>query len=317
VSLRDTREMPLLVKSIAFEAPNIHSYDLRPVDGASLPAFTAGAHIDLKLESGLVRSYSLVNSQSETHRYVVAVQNDIGGRGGSRWIHENVHPGTRIRAAGPRNNFPLAEDAERSVFIAGGIGITPILSMIQRLSALRKDWKLFYCARSRSSAAFVEELQGDVSLCFDDESDGRLLDLASVVSEAVADGAHLYCCGPLPMLASFEAATAGLPPERVHTEYFKAASPPAARGGFSVVLARSAREIAVLPGKTILDALLEADIDVSFSCMEGTCGTCEVKVLEGIPDHRDLVLTRDEKEANRSMMVCCSGSRTARLVLDL
>ena len=304
------------VKSATWEAPGILSYELRALDGGELPAFTAGAHVDLSLPGGLVRSYSLINPQSERHRYVIAVQKDRASRGGSKWVHDSVRPGDVLTLDGPRNNFSLNEAAPHSIFIAGGIGITPILSMTERLSSLGRPWELVYCARTRAAAAFVERLKGAVRFNFDEEPGGKVLDIAQVVSAAPAD-AHLYCCGPNGMLAAFEAATAGLPRERVHVEYFTAKEAPATEGGFTVVLAKSRREFTVPPGKTILETLLDAGLDVAYSCREGVCGTCETKVLEGTPDHRDLILTEEEQASGGTMMICCSGSRTARLILDL
>jgi len=304
------------IKSATWEAAAITSYELRPAEGTELPPFTAGAHIDLTLPNGLIRSYSLVNRQSERHRYVIAVQKDRASRGGSKWVHENFRVGDLVSINGPRNNFPLEESAERSIFIAGGIGITPILSMMARLTELGREWELIYCARTRAVAAFVDILTGNVRFNFDEEPGGRMLDVGAVVA-AAPPNAHLYCCGPLPMLSAFEAATASLPRERVHVEYFTAKEPPAVEGGFRVLLARSGREFVVPAGKTILDTLLDAGLDVPYSCMEGVCGTCETKVLEGVPDHRDLILTEEEHAAGKSMMICCSGAKTERLVLDL
>lgn len=308
--------LQLRVKTATWQAPGIVSYELQAPDGGELPPFTAGAHVDLTLPSGLVRSYSLVNAQSERHRYVIAVQRDRASRGGSTWVHDHLRPGDVLPVNGPRNNFALNEAAESSLFIAGGIGITPMVSMTQRLTSLQKRWQLIYCARTRASAAFLDVLEGDVRLNFDEEPGGRMLDIAATV-RAASPQTHLYCCGPLPMLAAFEAATADLPRERVHVEYFTAKEPPAMGGGFSVVLAKTGRELAVPPGKTILETLLDAGLDVPYSCMEGVCGTCETRVVEGIPDHRDLILTEAEQAANKTMMICCSGCKGERLVLDL
>ncbi|MCS6920938.1 MAG: PDR/VanB family oxidoreductase [Elioraea sp.] len=311
------------VKSVTHEAQGVLSYDLRPVLGRELPAFTAGAHIDLHLPNGLVRSYSLVNPQEERHRYVIAVQLDPASRGGSRFIHETLRPGDTLPISPPRNNFPLVEDAWHSLFIAGGIGITPIWCMIQRLEALERSWELHYCTRTRQSAAFLEPLRAlgakvnvDLHFNFDQEPGGRMLDIAAVVARADPE-THLYCCGPVSMLEAFERACAERPPAYVHVEYFSARKAPAAAGGFTVVLARSGLSFAVPKGKTILDTLIDHGVDVPYSCMEGVCGTCEARVLEGVPDHRDLVLSKEEKASNRSIILCCSGSRTSRLVLDL
>lgn len=308
----------LRIQSINWEAPEILSYDLRLPGGGELPPFTAGAHIDLMLPIGLVRSYSLVNPPSERHRYRVAVQKDRGSRGGSKWIHENFRAGQVITVDGPRNNFELNESAEQSIFIAGGIGITPILSMIARLTALGRDWQLIYCTRKRSAAAFLGSLEGQpgTQVNFDEEPGGKMLDIGTIVRAAPAN-AHLYCCGPRPMLEAFEQATERLSRDRIHVEYFSAKEPPAAEGGFKVVLAKTGREVDVPAGKTILEALLDSGLAVPFSCKEGVCGTCESKVLEGTPDHRDLVLTEAEHAKNDKMMICCSGSKTAKLVLDL
>jgi vanillate O-demethylase ferredoxin subunit len=316
--------LKLRVKATTYEAQDINSYDLRLPAGGELPPFTAGAHVDLHLPNGLIRSYSLLNAEQERHRYVIAVNKDRASRGGSRYIHESLRVGDTLPVSLPRNNFPLALHASRSVLIAGGIGITPLLCMIRRLSVEGNDWQLHYGARTRQNAAFLEELkdlaracgsEARVHLSFDQETDAKMLDIASLVAGA-AD-AHLYCCGPLPMLAAFEHATAALPSERVHVEYFAARERPAASGGFQVVLAKSGRTLTVPKGKTILDALLDADVAVQYSCMEGVCSSCETRVLEGIPDHRDLVLSKEERASNKVMMVCCSGSKTDRLVLDL
>lgn len=311
------------VKAIRHEAQGVHSFELRALPGHELPAFTAGAHIDVHLPNGLVRNYSLCNAPSERHRYVIGVNRDARSRGGSQYLHETLRVGDVLTIGAPRNNFALFEDAAHTVLIAGGIGITPLWSMIQRLEELGRSWQLFYAARSRQSAAFLDELralgprvQTSLHFNFDQESDGRLLDLAAIAAGARPDS-HLYCCGPLPMLAAFEQACANLPPERVHVEYFAAKEAPSTTGGFTVELARSGRVIQVPAGKTILDAVLDAGVDAPYSCMEGVCATCETRVIEGLPEHRDLVLSPEEQAANTTMMICCSGARSPRLVLDL
>lgn len=310
--------LQLRITCATWEAPNIVSYELRPTESSELPAFTAGAHIDLTLPNGLIRSYSLLNPQSERHRYVIAVQKDRASRGGSKWVHENLRAGDIVTVNGPRNNFHVDESAGRSIFIAGGIGITPILSMVERLGALGREWELVYCARSRAGTAFLEALRRkpQVRFNFDEEPDGRMLDIAKLVQGA-PPGTHLYCCGPLPMLDAFEQATKDLPRNRVHIEYFTAKEPPALGGGFTIVLAKRGMTLAVAPGKTILDTLRDNGFDTPFSCTEGVCGTCETRVLEGVPDHRDLILTEAERASNKTILICCSGSKTERLVLDL
>ena len=315
--------MQVRVKRISFEADDINSYELVNPDGSDLAPFTAGSHIDLHLPNGMIRSYSLVNDQGERNRYVIAVNNDAASRGGSKLVHETMRVGDIIAVSLPRNNFALQEDAGHSVLIAGGIGITPLLSMIRRLEALGRSWELFYAARTRLTAAFLDELNAlrpdvhpNLHLNFDQEPEARMMDLSSIVKAALPD-AHLYCCGPVPMLEAFEAATVDRPAGHVHVEYFKAREKPAAEGGFEVKLARSNRTIAVQAGQTILDALLEAGISANYACTEGVCGTCETRVIEGNPDHRDLFLSKEEQEANKTIMICCSGSKSPTLVLDI
>jgi vanillate O-demethylase ferredoxin subunit len=311
----------LRVKRISYEAESINSYELVLPAGGNVAPFTAGSHIDLHLKNGMIRSYSLVNDQGERHRYVIAVNKDAAGRGGSSFVHDSFKAGDIVTVSMPRNNFALREDAESSLLIAGGVGITPLVSMIRRLQALGRPWKLSYAARTRPAAAFLGELgaigpDAQRHLHFDDEHGGRPLDLAAIVGDAPAS-AHLYCCGPVPMLEAFEKATAGRPAGHVHVEYFQAKQAPAVDGGFEVRLARSNRTIAVEPGKTILDAVLDAGVMANYSCSEGVCGTCETRVIEGIPDHRDLFLSPEEQAANKSIMICCSGSKSGTLVLDL
>jgi vanillate O-demethylase ferredoxin subunit len=315
--------MQVRIKRISFEAENINSYELVALTGGDLVPFTAGSHIDLHLSNGMIRSYSLVNDQSEPSRYVVAVNNDTASRGGSRFIHETLRAGDVITISHPKNNFALQESAAHSVLIAGGIGITPLLSMIRRLGTLGRSWELFYAARTCFAAAFLDELNSlrptpcaNLHVNFDHAPSGQMFDLAAIARDAPRD-AHLYCCGPVPMLEAFEAATRDRPAEQVHVEYFKAKEKPAAEGGFEVRLARSNRTIIVEAGKTILNALLDAGISVSYACSEGVCGTCETRVIEGIPDHRDLFLGKEEQAANKTMMICCSGSKSSALVLDL
>jgi tetrachlorobenzoquinone reductase len=305
------------VKAIVWETDDIKLLELRAAAGEALPPFTAGAHLDLHLPTGLVRSYSLVNAETERHRYVIGVARDRASRGGSRWLHDTVRAGDILTIGAPRNNFRLDETAPSSVLVAGGIGITPIMSMVRRLAALRAPWQLHYGARARGAAAFLDELAAfpaHVRLCFEDET--GLLDLPAIVAGALP-GSHFYGCGPPGLMAAFEAATAALPPARLHREYFTARAPASRAGGFVVELARSGRVVAVPAGKSIIEALEEAGIAAAHSCRQGVCGTCEVPVVSGIPDHRDGILTDAERAAGKTMMICCSGARSERLVLDL
>jgi vanillate O-demethylase ferredoxin subunit len=312
------------VHSITWAAEDILLFDLRPpARDLALPGFTAGAHIDLHLPGGLVRSYSLINPQGETHRYVIAVNKDSASRGGSRYLHEAARVGDCMTIGRPRNNFELAEDAPHSVLIAGGIGVTPLWCMVQRLAQLGMSWQLYYCARTRDQAAFLDEIESlgrragaRLVLNFDHEPGGKILDLQAVMHDAPRK-AHVYCCGPSAMLAAFQEASTGWPQEQIHLEYFSASTPAATSGGYTVVLARSQVTLFVKEGMTILDTLLEHGIDVPFSCAEGVCGSCETTVLDGVPDHRDVILTDTERRAGRTMMICCSGCKSKELVLDL
>lgn len=314
----------VVVSAVTSAAHGIGAWELRRPDAGELPAFTAGAHIDLHLANGLMRSYSLCNAPQERHRYVVAINKDAQSRGGSSYIHQNVKVGDRIPVSAPRNNFPLNEDATHSVFIAGGIGITPMWCMIQRLESIGRSWELYYSTRSREMCAFKQELvaleqarAGRVHFNFDQEPGGSMIDLRAVIEKASAD-THLYCCGPGGMIQAFERTAQDLhrPGSQLHVEYFTAAERPADEGGYTVVLRRSGRTVEVAPGMTILETLFQHNIEVPYSCMEGVCGQCETRVLEGIPDHRDSLLSQEERASGSMMMICCSGSKGPKLVLD-
>jgi vanillate O-demethylase ferredoxin subunit len=317
-----TEQLQLRLMNVRYVTERVSSFTFADPRGAPLPEFEAGAHIDLALPTGDLRSYSLINDAHERDRYVIAVQHAPDSRGGSRFMHETLRVGAIVNVGLPANNFPLVETAERSVLIAGGIGITPILSMARRLASLGRQWELVCCARSRADAAFSAEIEalaagsGQVArFHFDDEQNGAFLDLPELI--AAAPGAHFYCCGPAPMLDAFIDATAGLPQNHVHLERFSGNQDATAGEGFSVTLARQGRELWVPGGKTILDVLLENGIDHMHSCREGICGTCETRVLEGTPDHRDMVLSAAEQAAGQLMMVCVSRCAGKSLVLDL
>jgi vanillate O-demethylase ferredoxin subunit len=305
------------LRTIRWEAEGINSYRLEPVDGQFPPA-PAGSHIDVRLPTGLTRSYSLVQDSDATDHYEIAVQHAVDGRGGSRHIHEVWRVGELVEIGEPRNNFPLFEDAPHTIFIAGGIGITPILPMMTRLEALDRSWSLHFAASERSRAAYLHRIadRANVHLSIGNEPATGRLDMPALIGSMTA-GDHIYCCGPMRMIAAFKDLTASLPARRAHYELFAADTEVATEGGYKLELARSGRVIAVKPGETMLDALLSAGINVGFACSEGVCGTCEARVLAGRPDHRDHFLTEDEKAANRSVMVCCSGALTPSLTLDL
>ncbi len=303
---------------LAARDTNLYTFERR--DGEALPAAEAGAHLGLHLPGGIERQYSLVVADPRPRSYIVGVKKDVASRGGSKWIHENLRVGTTLIIDAPRNNFPLNENARQTLLFAGGIGITPIFCMLRRLEAIGASCELHYSCRSRADAPFLDELAGksNVHLHFDDERNGGFLPISELVSAAPA-GAHLYCCGPAPMLAAFEGAgrTAGRPPDEIHVEYFTQKYEASTSGGFAVELARSRRELQIPHGKTILQVVREAGVDVAHSCEEGVCGSCETRVLEGTPDHRDSILSDAERARGKTMMICCSGSKTPRLVLDL
>lgn len=303
--------------AIILEAEEVLSFELRPRPGDTLPDFTAGAHVDLHLPGGLVRQYSLTEV-GDGRRYVLGVARDRASRGGSRWLHDQARVGHTLTISAPRNSFPLVEDAAFSVFVAGGIGITPILAMIRRLAALGRPWRLHYAVRTRTAAAFLEPLNalgGDLRLHVDDES-GGLLDVAAVVRAAPTE-AHLYACGPAPMIAAFEAAAAGRPDDHLHVEHFGPVLAPAGGEGFEVELARSGKLLRVGPAETILEVVLAAGVNAPSSCRNGVCGSCETRVLAGTPEHRDMILSPAERASGETMMICCSRASTPRLRLDL
>jgi ferredoxin-NADP reductase len=301
-------------------ARDTNLYTFRRIDGAPLPDYRPGAHIDLHLPNGLVRQFSLVVPDSNPEKYVVGVKRDPASRGGSRYIIDEMKVGQEIKISTPRNNFPLVEDAPHVVLFAGGIGITPIWCMAQHLAALGRSWKLYYACRSRDDMAFLESLQKldskFVHLHFDNEADGKVLDLAAAIAET-PEGTHLYCCGPNPMLKAFEAAAASRPHHQIHVEYFTPKAEAATTGGFWVELARSGEEYFIPEGKKILEVLFDAGVDLDYSCELGICGACETRVISGIPDHRDSVLSEEEQASNTKVMICCAGCKTERLVLDM
>lgn len=315
------------VHTLRHEARDILSVELHAMPGESLPPFEAGAHIDLHLPGGLVRSYSLANDSRERHRYLLGVLKDKASRGGSRAVHEQLRVGTVLTISAPRNHFPLHEEAGHSVLIAGGIGITPILSMARRLQALGRSLEVIDLARSRASAAFTEDLAAlacPVHWHFDDEAGGppdlrALLTARTPATGAVSD-THFYACGPAVMLDAFEKICAELGYANAHIERFAAVEVQAAddaRQRFTVELRQSGKTFEVTPDTTLHQQLIALNANVPFSCEEGICGACETRVIEGTPDHRDMVLSAAEQASNQVMMVCVSGCKSERLVLDL
>jgi ferredoxin-NADP reductase len=291
---------------------------LQPVNDHPLPGWTAGAHVDLILDKAPTRQYSLCGPLDDHSSYRVGVLRDPNGRGSSLFVHDELQVGDVVRIRGPRNNFALVE-SPRYLFIAGGIGITPILAMIAKAEAAGADWRLVYGGRQRSSMAFLDELAvyGDRVTISPQEETG-LLDLAALLGTPEAD-TLVYCCGPEPLLAAVEANCASWPTGSLHLERFapKVMTEPVRTDSFEVVLEQSGLTLTVPPERSILDVVEEAGITVLSSCGEGTCGTCEVPLLEGEADHRDSVLTEEEQQEQTCLMVCVSRACTARLVLDL
>jgi ferredoxin-NADP reductase len=306
------------VTAIRYAARDTHLYEFTRLDGKPLPAYEPGAHIDLHLPNGLIRQYSLIEDEPEPSHYTIGVKRDPASRGGSRYVHDELRVGRTLKISAPRNNFRLLEDASHVLLLAGGIGITPIWCMVQRLSRIGRSWTLYYACRSRADMAFLHALEAmaPARFHFDEENAGKVLDVAAIVAEAPKD-AHLYCCGPTPMLKAFETATANWPREQVHVEYFTPKQEADKKGGFVVELARSGQEFVIPEGKSILQVLLDAGVDVDYSCELGICGACEQRVISGIPEHRDAILTEEEQASNTKVMICCAGCKSERLVLDL
>ena len=273
------------VTAIRYAARDTHLYEFTRPDGKPLPAYEPGAHIDLHLPNGLTRQYSLINAEPDPATYTVGIKRDPASRGGSRYVHDELRVGKTLKISAPRNNFALVESAKHVVLFAGGIGITPIWCMVQRLERLGRSWALYYACRSRSDMAFLQSLEAmaPAQFHFDDETAGKFLDVASIIAKTPKD-AHLYCCGPTPMLKAFEAATADWPREQIHVEYFTPKPQETdKKGGFVVELARSGQEFVIPEGKTILQVLLDAGVDVDYSCELGICGACEQRVISGTP----------------------------------
>lgn len=290
---------------------------MRRDGGQDLPPVAPGGSVRLTTPGGFERHYSLVNGPHAADELMIAVQLEQEGRGGSREMFA-LREGDELPVTMPTNTFDLDLSEERFVFIAGGIGITPIWSMIQHAEGMGRPWELHYGSRSAKRAAYLEELlaleeraPGRIHMSFSDE--GQRLDLDGIVG-AVGPGAGIYCCGPERITQSVEACAAahGV---TAHLEDFSVAG--VAAGGFEVQLARSELSLFVPDGSTILDVILEAGVDTDYSCMSGTCGSCETKILSGSPDHQDFMLTDEEKEAGDRMMICCSGCLSGPLVLDL
>ncbi|MGY0022784.1 PDR/VanB family oxidoreductase [Streptomyces sp. YJ-C3] len=310
----EDRELSLLVRRMTWEADGVLSVELTRPDGKPLPAWTPGAHVDVQV-GGQIRQYSLCGDPAATGTYRIGVLNEPSSRGGSRHVHTALRPGQQVTVSEPRNHFVL-EDAAGYVFVAGGIGVTPILAMAQEAARRGAAWRMVYGGRSRASMAFTDELGalgGDVTLVPQDEL-GHI-DLASALAD-LPDGTLVYCCGPEPLLAAVEAVC---PADLLRVERF--AAPVVERAvsddAFEVECRASGLTLSVGADTSILAAAEQAGLDVASSCRDGICGSCETRVLEGAPDHRDFLLSDAERAASTSMMICVSRCASGRLVLDL
>ncbi|MEU4316063.1 PDR/VanB family oxidoreductase [Nocardia sp. NPDC024068] len=313
---------PVRVRRIEYAAVDTHLVELESLDGRDLPAVSAGAHVDIRLPAAAalattsrVRQYSLVRPLCSGSRYVLGVRRDDTGRGGSRWIHDELRVGSTLEIGAPRNTFALDESAASYVLIAGGIGITPVISMLDRLTELGRPVRMHYFCRSPEHAVFADLLAGDHRVAVHyGRGDGTRLRTALVAADR---DAAVYCCGPETMTGEVTA-LAGERGQPVHVERFANAAPaPADRGGFTVVLAGRGVEIGVAAGRSILEAVLDAGVDVPFSCEEGVCGACETTVVSGEPVHFDTVRAPAEHNERRTVMICCARSRSEKLVLDI
>ena len=305
------------LRRISWEAEGVMAFEFAAADGGDLPPFEPGAHIDLHLGDGLLRQYSLCGDPAKRKSYRIGVREIDGGRV-SRLIHRNLRPGALLQMSQPRNNFEFVASSNY-LFIAGGIGITPLLPMMQTASGAGAAWTLLFCARSIEQAPFLEEAKahgGDVSVHASQA--GTRLDVMHYLAEVKPD-TIIYCCGPESLMTSVEAASAHWPEGTVKFEWFAPRARPEdeVSGGFRVVCARSGLSLDVMPDQSILQVLTDAGIEVARSCEQGICGTCEVRVLEGEVDHRDSILSAAERASNEIMMTCVSRAKGASLVLDI
>jgi vanillate O-demethylase ferredoxin subunit len=312
----------VLVARKAMAALDIVELDLLPLNGSALPAFSAGAHIDVEVRPGLLRQYSLCNDPAETHRYQIGVLREPNSRGGSIAVHEELAEGRRIRIGAPRNRFPLVP-AQRSLLFAGGIGVTPLLSMAEQLARDEAAFEMHYCTRSPGRTAFAARIAASayahqVCIHHDDGPPAQRLDLHRVLP-APHEQTHLYVCGPRGYIdwVCRTAEAAGWAPAQIHVEHFAGAGPQADERSFEVRLARGGVTLPVPAGRSVAAVLHEHGIALPVSCEQGVCGTCLTRVLAGEPDHRDSYLTDEERCRNDQFLPCCSRSRSACLVLDL
>ncbi|MBI2745848.1 MAG: oxidoreductase [Burkholderiales bacterium] len=308
----------------AQEALDIVTLELVSADGRALPAFSAGSHVDVQLPGGITRQYSLCNDPKETHRYLIGVLRDPATRGGSAAVHDSVKEGDVLQISTPKNHFPLAHDAKQHLLLAGGIGVTPILCMAERLAITGAAFEMHYATRAPERTAFRARIAASsfadrVHFHHDNGDAAQKLDLKALLASPQA-GTHLYVCGPKGYMDAVlgTARAAGWPESQLHYEFFGAeVTKSDSDAGFEIKLASSGRIIMVPKDQTVTQALAAAGVEVMVSCEQGVCGTCLTRVLEGVPDHKDSYLTPEEQAANDQFTPCCSRSKTPRLVLDL
>ena len=323
------------------EAVDICTFELVEASGAALPSFSAGSHVDIELPGGYTRQYSLCNDPSERHRYLLGVLRDPASRGGSLALHDAVNEGDLLAISAPKNHFALAHDARRHLLLAGGIGVTPILCMAERLAMLEANFEMHYCTRSAERTAFRERIAASsfadrVTFHHDDDPTTAALDLQALLGPGAGSGVssgvgagigsgpepgvHLYVCGPKGFMEAVlaTARAAGWPEPQLHYEFFSAEVVKSADdGSFQVKLASSGQIVVVGADQTVTEALAAAGVEVQTSCEQGVCGTCLTRVLQGTPDHRDLYLLPEEQAKNDQFTPCCSRSKSPLLVLDL
>jgi ferredoxin-NADP reductase len=301
------------------EAEGVISLALRHADGADLPTWQPGAHLDLLLADGMERQFSLCGDPADRTTWRIAVLREPDGRGGSAYVHDWLPVGSALRVRGPRNNFPL-RPAGSYLFIAGGIGITPILPMLRAADAAGAQWSLLYGGRQRASMAFADELAARFAerVLLRPQDETGLLDLPGYLGSPQSDTA-VYCCGPGPLLdaVSEYCLVHGWPEPAMERFQPKEQEAGLENRPFELVLSRSGRTLTVPQDATVLETVRAAGIEVLYSCTEGTCGTCETDVIEGVPEHRDSLLTAQERAAGETMMICVSRCHGERLVLDL
>lgn len=319
-----TGHLRVRVAAKVIEALDVCSFELVSCDGKALPSFGAGSHVDVQVSEALTRQYSLCNDPSEDHRYLIAVLRDASTRGGSQAMHDRVQVGDVLTISTPKNHFPLAHEARRSLLLAGGIGVTPILCMAERLALTGAVFEMHYASRTPERTAFVDRIRSsayaeNVHFHFDDGPPEQRFDGERLLADPDQE-AHLYVCGPKGFMDHVLALARanGWPEDRLHYEFFGAQiEASGSDSDFQVQVASTGKIVTVSKGQTVIEALSLAGIHIETSCEQGVCGTCLTRVLEGVPDHKDLYLSPQEQASNAQFMPCCSRSKSDRLVLDL